>query len=223
METKEIISTKLKQINNERMKNRILRYQVNTPNDVENDFNPVLKYLEMEPIESPLFQEIETTDFPDPPPPPVFIEDKSAIETLKLLYPIEENKKGEWYIVSPRFFIDAQCEYKKEWENNQNRIKTVLYYSAHLMVHLSKLLNKELPYGIKICNNLRILIQWNNQEYDLLNFEPLRQFLIALKLLNTNAFYLGNIGEQLLLLNLKAAMNQTKNNNESKYIKSFRS
>lgn len=221
MDTKEIISVKLKQINNERTKSRILRYQIKIPEDTEDDFNPVEMYLENDEIKSPSFQEIETTFFSDPPPPPVFIEDKSAIETLKLLYPIEENKKGEWFIVSPCFYIDSQCEYKKEWENNQNRIKTVLYYSAHLMIHLSKILNKELPYNIKICNNLRILIQWNNQEYDLLNFEPLRQFLIALKLLNTNAFYLGNVGEQLLLPNLKAAMNQTKSNT-SECIKSFR-
>ncbi|KAH0786897.1 hypothetical protein GPJ56_009274 [Histomonas meleagridis] len=220
MNTKDTILAKLKQINDERAKNRILRFQ-STSNQSSNNFfeiseneDPIENYVQSSPTcAQEITNPIETSFYKDSPPPPIFIEDNSTINFLNVLYPIGQTANGNWYIVSECFYIEPLCEYHKDWENNESRIKSVLFHAARLIVDLSKVLHKDLPCDIKI-EGPKVLIQSNNQEYDLLNFSPLRQFLIAIKLLNKDAFYIGNFGEQALLQNLHAALNR-KNNVET--------
>ena len=217
MNTKDIILAKLKQINDERAKNRILRFQCLTKQNASNFFeiseatDPIESYIQSSPTCTQEFTNpIETSFYEDSPPPPIFIEDNSTLNFLNVLYPIGQTTNGYWYIVSECFYIEPVCEYHKDWENNEPRIKSVLFHSARLIIDLSKVLHKDLPYNIKI-DGPKVVIQSNNQEYDLLNFSPLRQFLIAIKLLNKDAYYIGNFGEQALLQNLQAALRRKKN------------
>lgn len=216
--SKELVISKIKELRAERAQTRILRSKQKPE---ERKTNTVLlsnlnTYLESAEIPRPIYiTPIAPTLYSDPPPTPEVKRDPKNLRTLSILYPIGQITQpyGQWYIVSPEFYIDAVCEFKPEWTENVQRISAVIIYSANLLIMLSKVLRRDLPFKISIEKG-KILISNSSSTYDLLSISHQREFFIALKLLNGDANFFGNKGQNLLLPNLQSAL-QFNNTSES--------
>jgi hypothetical protein len=197
---KEIVAGNLDRLRKERAKNRIARAKFPGKDD-RDDVRRVLGsdlqcYLESAPPKRPIvIDPIAPVFYPDDPPPPVLKRDNYTLAALALMYPIGPRDDKTWYIVSPALYIDQVCEYKKDWENHQMRIRSVLFHAAKLVSLLSVLLRKPLTYPIKIEAG-KASITRNGHVYNLVWYESLRDFFIALSLLNYNAAHLGKNGSE---------------------------
>ena len=200
--------TKLKQLQLERQKNRILRAKQPIMQTVDHSAEQALdNYLNSSDLpRETFFNRISPMIYADPPPTPLVTRNPETLRALSILYPVRQHSIfGQWYIVSPEFYIEAVCEFRPEWNENMQRITTVLAHSAHLLTYISKVLRRDLPYKITFDHN-KILISNANTSYDLLSLAHQREFFIALKLLNGDANFFGNKGPNLLLPNLHAAL-----------------
>ena len=207
---KEVVAGNLAQLRKDRARNRVLRAKftsANTKDHVGERLEEELKaYLAAPSADRVVYRNpIGTTFFSDPPAAPVVNRDSNALAALALMYPIGPRNDKTWYIVSPVLYIDQICEYNKDWENHQMRIKSVLFHASRLLTLLAPLLNKVLPYPIRF-EGTKVKIMRNDHEYDVVWYESLRDFYIALNLLNADAQYLGGVGKSNLLENLRAAM-----------------
>lgn len=207
---KEVVASNLAQLRKERAKNRVLRAKsmsAGAKSHVGERLEEELKaFLNAPGVARPVYTNpIGTTFFSDPPAAPIVNRDSNALATLAFMYPIGPRDDKTWYIVSPVLYIDQICEYNKDWENHQMRIKSVLFHAARLLTLLASLLNKVLPYPIRFDGG-QVKISRNDHEYDVVWYESLRDFFIALNLLNADAYYLGGVGKSNLLENLRAAM-----------------
>lgn len=210
IDIRDVVSSNLAQLRREQAKTRVLRAKcdVESCDDlVEQRLEEELRaYIDSPPVPRPVIHEpIETAFFDEAPPPPAVNRDDIALTTLTYMYPIGQRDEKTWYIVSPVLYMDQICEYNKDWENHQIRIKAVLFHAARLMVCLERLLNKNLPYPIKI-EGSKVTISRKGREYDAVWYENLRDFFIAINSMNANAYYLGGVGKSNLLENLRAAM-----------------
>ncbi|OHS96240.1 hypothetical protein TRFO_37626 [Tritrichomonas foetus] len=206
--TKEVIAAKLKQLRTERAKNRILRAKQQVEPRKDGMTAQYLdNYLNMPDITRPPYlSPITPVTYSDPPPTPSVTRNPETLRALAILYPIRQHSTfGHWYIVSPEFYIEASCEFRPEWNENVQRISAVLTHSANLLVFISKVLRRDLPYRITFEHN-KVLIWNQTTSYDLLSLAHQREFFIALKLLNGDANFFGNKGPNLLLPNLHAAL-----------------
>jgi hypothetical protein len=197
---KEIVAANLDRLRKERAKNRVLRAKF--PD--KDDRDEVHRVLEMELkncLESPLpkrpvvVDPIIPVDYPPVPRPPAIERDCDGLGALALMYPIGQRDDKTWYIVSPVLYMEQVCEYKKEWENHQVRIRAVLFHAAKLMSMLSLVLRRPLTYPIRI-EGPKAYITRNDQEYNVIWYESLRDFFIALSLLNYDAVQLRNNGAE---------------------------
>jgi hypothetical protein len=209
---RKIVASSLAQLRAKRSRNRISRSRAALPDTGEvvaaRLEGELQAYLHSPRIPRPVFPDpIQTVFFDNPPPPPPPFRGGVTLAALRKLYPIGVRDEAHLYIVSPFFYIDRICEYQKAWENDQLRIKSVLFYAAKLMVLLSTLLQKGLPCPIRIDGAKAKIKSKNGTEYDAMWCESLRDFYIALGSLNANAFFLGNppVGKSNLLENLSAA------------------
>lgn len=225
--TRELVLSKIKELRAERAQTRILRSKQKSEERNSNSFSlPILNsYLESPDPPRPIYiTPVTPTLYSDPPPTPEVKRDPKNLRALSILYPIGQTTQpyGQWFIVSPEFYIDAACEFKQEWNENVQRITAVFTYSANLLIMISKVLRRDLPYKISIEKG-KILISNSTSSYDLLSMSHQREFFIALKLLNSDANFFGNKGQNLLLPNLQAALqlnnpseNQTAIQSQSK-------
>lgn len=208
--TKEVILAKIKELRAERAKTRILRARQIYEERIDNQesLHQLDSYLSTSEPPRPIFiSPITPTMYLNPPKTPEVRRNPNSLKALSILFPIGKHPIhfGQWYIVSPEFYIDEACDFKQEWNENMQRIFAVLNYAATLLTLISKATKRDLPYNITIEKN-QIMISNFNANYDLLSMSHQREFFIALKLLNGDANFFGNNGQNALLPNLQAAL-----------------
>lgn len=208
--SRELVLSKIKELRAERAQTRILRSKQKPEERSSNSLSLQIlnSYLETPDPPRPIYiTPITPTLYTDPPPTPEVKRDPKNLRALSILYPIGQTTQpyGQWFIVSPEFYIDAVCEFKQEWNENVQRITAVFMHSANLLNMISKVLRRDLPFKISVEKG-KILISNSTASYDLLCMSHQREFFIALKLLNSDANFFGNKGQNLLLPNLQAAL-----------------
>ena len=211
MKTSEIVASKIKQLQLERSRTRILRAKSNLPDFNFSPGDDLQNYLKIEPPPRPIFNEtILPVFYPPPPPKSQIIRDKATLLALSFLYPIgkkppTDKMPDEWYIVSESFHIDRKFEYKSEWDSIKNRIFSIIYHSVHLLNYLSQYYLRPLPYPL-IVEGQALKISKSGINYDLCNFDKTSRLKIAVALLCADAAYLSGGPEKDLLPNLASLL-----------------
>jgi hypothetical protein len=211
-DVKERVASNLSKLRQDRAKNRVSRSKASDPDQtdlIRDRLEAELKeFLGTPASPRPIYCEpIVPVFFGDPPPAPAPNRNALTLAALAKLYPIERRPDGTWSIICSQFYIEQLCKYNESWENDQSRIRAVLFHAAKLTLLLSMVLQQSLLYPIRI-DGPRAKIRRGDREYDVVWYESRRDFFIALNSLNADAKSLANVncGENNLLENLKEAM-----------------